>query len=164
MRSTQQRRGIGMREQSPQPSFNAFAARALGHGEKDVGTALSYQQFYVVGASRTFDRAYRRANVQSAALLDAEARTEGDDRRRSFIEENAYRFRAAAGVEAPSIDLPDSKKAADVTDATEQTDALHIQLAKGPECVSRRAKSVRSLLGRLWSAQAAPRTFMPSRS
>ena len=59
------------REQSPQPSFNAFAARALGHGEKDVGTALSYQQFYVVGASRTFDRAYRRANVQSAALLDA---------------------------------------------------------------------------------------------
>jgi len=123
------------REQSPQPSFNAFAARALGHGEKDVGTALSYQQFYVVGASRTFDRAYRRANVQSAVLLDAEARTEGDDRRRGFIEENAYRFRTAAGVEAPSIDLPDSKKAADVTDATEQTktNALRIQYAQEPE-------------------------------
>ena len=85
------------REQSPPPSYNAFVAKILGHNEKDVGTALSYQTFYTVGESRTFDRAYRRANIQSANLLDIDAREQTDDRLRGFIEGAAQRFRDAAG-------------------------------------------------------------------
>ncbi len=118
------------REQSPQPTYNAFAAKILGHNEKDVGTALSYQTFYTVGESRTFDRAYRRANLQSAKLLDADAREQPDERLRGFIEGAAQRFREAASVVAPTLALEQQQQSKLLAP---KTDALRIQYAKEPE-------------------------------
>jgi single-stranded DNA-binding protein len=89
----------------PQPNFNEFTASILGHRDTDVGTALAYQGFHLKGESRTFDRAFRRANLLSAEAVDKMAAGEPDERRRIFMSDSALKFREAAGV-GPEEQVP----------------------------------------------------------
>lgn len=68
-------------------SWNAYAARILGHSAADLVTSFSYDQFYPVGSKRQYAREIRNATRETLALLQEQRRRESDPVKAGYLDE-----------------------------------------------------------------------------